>query len=372
MIYPNIHIITRKKNVYFAHNHNQLVKKTTHVRNFLQNEYNLDSHTAIIIISQIIEEIGPVISYLQTEKISKIYFFIDDVFRTSLLDYPLCKNHTIGELETINHIVNCTGIKNYRVFHCEKINDWFRGFYVEYADLFLNDFICMDPPYPLRLRNKKNFLKIKYSVSCLNNRNTIHRQLIATLLFKNKNSKTTLNQYAGGNYIYNNQLIVFDQLSENTQMQLNIAIPYCDRHYRKQKFRQRRVEQHGPIPMQYIQQSFVNIVTETTFTVQYPYISEKSIKPMLCYRPFVLLGAPGCLKQLKSFGFKTFNDWWDESYDQIEDHTERFEKVYSIIQTLLQTDHKDLRAMLKEMGKVLTHNRRHVKNIKKYLLPSIN
>ena len=37
------------------------------------------------------------------------------------------------------------------------------------------------------------------------------------------------------------------------------------------------------------------------------------------------------LKKLRELGFKTFGNFWDESYDEIEDKMERLEKVFEVI-----------------------------------------
>jgi hypothetical protein len=43
--------------------------------------------------------------------------------------------------------------------------------------------------------------------------------------------------------------------------------------------------------------------------------------------PFVIVGTRGSLKYLRSYGFKTFGELWDESYDdEVHDH-QRIEKI---------------------------------------------
>lgn len=48
---------------------------------------------------------------------------------------------------------------------------------------------------------------------------------------------------------------------------------------------------------------------------------------MLCRKPFVVIGAPGILSQLRNLGFETFNKYLDESYDTIEDNNLRTQAV---------------------------------------------
>ena len=46
------------------------------------------------------------------------------------------------------------------------------------------------------------------------------------------------------------------------------------------------------------------------------YFTEKTAKPMIAKRLFVLFGHQHTLKALKELGFKTFDSWWDEGYDE--------------------------------------------------------
>ena len=52
--------------------------------------------------------------------------------------------------------------------------------------------------------------------------------------------------------------------------------------------------------------------------------------------PFVLISRPNSLEYLKIIGFKTFSDFWDESYDTIVDDFERMNKIYDLIKQLVK------------------------------------
>ena len=49
------------------------------------------------------------------------------------------------------------------------------------------------------------------------------------------------------------------------------------------------------------------------------FISEKTWKPIMVGHPFIMVGNKNNLKFLKDLGYKTFDKWIDESYDDIED-----------------------------------------------------
>lgn len=46
--------------------------------------------------------------------------------------------------------------------------------------------------------------------------------------------------------------------------------------------------------------------------------TEKTVRPIAAGKAFVTFGPAGFLQRLQKLGFRTFNDLWDESYDQLE------------------------------------------------------
>jgi len=107
------------------------------------------------------------------------------------------------------------------------------------------------------------------------------------------------------------------------------------------------------------QNSFLHIVNETVFYEPKLHLTEKVFKPIVVGRPFVLAAAPGNLAYLRSYGFKTFDPWIDESYDQETDPTRRLDLISAQISRLCGLSHSDLHRMYQEMTPVLEHNRNH-------------
>jgi hypothetical protein len=108
-----------------------------------------------------------------------------------------------------------------------------------------------------------------------------------------------------------------------------------------------------------IKQALLYVSTETVFDYPYPYLSEKSYKPIMQKRPFVIAGAPGSLAVLKAQGFRTFSDHWDESYDQVTDSNQRLRAILGIIEHICSLSIDQLKELCYSMQDVLDHNFQH-------------
>jgi len=110
------------------------------------------------------------------------------------------------------------------------------------------------------------------------------------------------------------------------------------------------------------QSAFLHVVTETVFYYPNIFLSEKSFKPIINKRPFLLVSSAGCLENLKNFGFKTFNDYWDESYDSIEDSDQRMLAIFEIIQNICSKSIFELQDMTQSMSDILEFNFYHYRD----------
>jgi hypothetical protein len=102
--------------------------------------------------------------------------------------------------------------------------------------------------------------------------------------------------------------------------------------------------------------SFVYVVTETCFWEKKKHLTEKIFKPIILKQPFMLVGCAHNLAYLKSYGFKTFERWIDESYDDIEDPVLRLQAVVKELDSLSALSNEQLTNMLHEMEEVLEYN----------------
>ena len=115
------------------------------------------------------------------------------------------------------------------------------------------------------------------------------------------------------------------------------------------------------------QVSYIQVVNESLFHYDkhHMFINEKTLKPIACLQPFIINGMPGSLTHLRELGFKTFSEWWDESYDTETDELKRSDKIIDIVTDLTKLDHKDFKNMLEGMHQTLIHNRDHLVSLPK-------
>lgn len=104
------------------------------------------------------------------------------------------------------------------------------------------------------------------------------------------------------------------------------------------------------------QESFVYVVTETCYWERKCHLTEKIFKPIVSKMPFILVGCAFNLEYLKSYGFKTFDKWWNEDYDFIPDPVERMKAIGKLLESICSRSEDELKQMLLEMEPVLEHN----------------
>jgi hypothetical protein len=101
---------------------------------------------------------------------------------------------------------------------------------------------------------------------------------------------------------------------------------------------------------------FLEVVAETDILTT-TWITEKTVKNLYIGIPFIVMGGPGTLQKIKSFGFRTFSPWINESYDQIENIHLRLESIKQEINRLAGNTIEELIQMKHDMMPILQHNR---------------
>jgi hypothetical protein len=80
--------------------------------------------------------------------------------------------------------------------------------------------------------------------------------------------------------------------------------------------------------------SLVYVPTETVYFGRRLHLTEKTFKAIALEMPFVLVAPAHSLEYLRSYGFKTFDGIFDESYDEEEDDYKRLEMVAKLLKDL--------------------------------------
>jgi len=101
---------------------------------------------------------------------------------------------------------------------------------------------------------------------------------------------------------------------------------------------------------------FCIVVNESRFAQPTGNYSEKILEAVRHKRPFIVVAPPHTLEYFKSHGYKTFDLFWDESYDSIKNHEDRIVKIFEIIDNLNSKSLTDLRIIYQEMQEILDHN----------------
>ena len=114
------------------------------------------------------------------------------------------------------------------------------------------------------------------------------------------------------------------------------------------------------VDLQHSQQSMLQIVTETDFYKDKLHLTEKVFKPVVSGQPFLLLAGRGNLAYLREYGFQTFGDYWDESYDDIAEPGQRIAAVVDIVDRLASMSHAQQHSMRRDMQHIVEHNFNHL------------
>jgi hypothetical protein len=105
--------------------------------------------------------------------------------------------------------------------------------------------------------------------------------------------------------------------------------------------------------------SLLYLVTETVATGRRLHLTEKTFKPICLQMPFIIVGTQGSLKYLRSYGFRTFGDFWDESYDDETNDELRLEKIANLLKSLDRMSPEKKTKLYQSMTQVVEYNFNH-------------
>jgi hypothetical protein len=105
--------------------------------------------------------------------------------------------------------------------------------------------------------------------------------------------------------------------------------------------------------------SLVYVPTETVYFGSRTHITEKTFKAIALEMPFVLVAPAGSLSYMREYGFQTFADIFDESYDLETDDILRIEKVVKLLKDLDALTVKERQRIHQACLPAVEHNYHH-------------
>jgi ABC-type transporter MlaC component len=87
------------------------------------------------------------------------------------------------------------------------------------------------------------------------------------------------------------------------------------------------------------------------------HLTEKALRPIACGKPFMLVATAGSLEYLRSYGFETFGDHIDESYDLETDPVARLTAVIQEMSRIAAMSSADKIALWNQLHRIADRNR---------------
>lgn len=236
--------------------------------------------------------------------------------------------------------MNATSI--YYFFHGIAANEWYRHYRWDRPDLtrpHQHTFISYNNLVNSFRAHRIDLLSRLYS------RDLMSHGLVS---FNSPGAEEIENAISSNPWYTNDSMDIFNQQKHNLLKSLTIDTDNVEGYL------------SATIDVDNCRNSFVQVITETEFYKDKLHLTEKVFKPMVAGQPFLLLAGQGNLAYLKEYGFKTFGDFWDESYDSIADPGERVAAVVKIVERLANMSNAEQQSMKRDMQEVIDHNFDHL------------
>jgi hypothetical protein len=105
--------------------------------------------------------------------------------------------------------------------------------------------------------------------------------------------------------------------------------------------------------------SDISIVLETVAADTKVHLTEKTLRPIACGHPFMLVAGPRALEYLRSYGFKTFSEYIDESYDCEPDIIKRMSMIAKEMARIQNLPLIEKNQLLQNLQNIAEYNKRH-------------
>ena len=271
--------------------------------------------------------------------------------RENKLKYA-CRNI---EEERLTFVVN-------NMLTIKKLKNFFRKSTIEFESDFLPRFHRTTDPYlPFKGHRQNHFI-------CLNSRITHHRDVIYNFL-KDKNNSILSYRLRGifleeNNPWNNNQKEIFKEHPEYLDLPHGHFAEDSDNNWQKYQDR---------LEPKYYNDACIYVCTETlcgsfmhdssqgmldkSDNVTH-WFTEKVFKSFYYKLPMIVVGMPYVLEALRMLGFRTWNNFWDESYDWKMSEEQRLSIITTQLEELSNKSIEQLNDMYysDDMQEILNHN----------------
>jgi hypothetical protein len=103
----------------------------------------------------------------------------------------------------------------------------------------------------------------------------------------------------------------------------------------------------------------IEIVLETLFDDTRLHLTEKSLRPIACGHPFILAATHGSLQYLRNYGFRTFGNVIDESYDLIENPVDRLTAIVLAMKQITNWTKEERQYKMRMLQEIAEYNKQH-------------
>jgi hypothetical protein len=111
----------------------------------------------------------------------------------------------------------------------------------------------------------------------------------------------------------------------------------------------------------WISNTYFSVVTETHVGHLPSHVTEKIYKLIFCCHPFIVIGPKDHLATLHRYGFKTFPEMFDESYDSMPESFEKYNFISDQIKFYTTEEGREkLKQIFHILRSILEYNRNHL------------
>jgi len=285
------------------------------------------------------------------------------------------------ELDSIKKYVIKNNLTNVHVYTCDYNSHIYFPYYNKYFkiacdDLFIKNYVVFEA---------SNNKKIDKNFICLNWRHSKHRHLLAAFLAQENSFiswyfRSTLDILLADMWadiskwqftnieLYNQLVTGLNTLNTTSPRLLDIEqanlVDIIDPNIAYYPESVKYANHHNPamdnsrnsLLESFYDRSFCDVVNETRFAQHTGNFSEKLFQSVRYKTPFILVAPPRTLEYAQNYGFKTFENFWDEGYDRCDNHEQRLIKIFQLIKFIGSLSLNDCKNLYKDMEPILEHN----------------